>query len=84
MVYSLRLVAAGTTRLHKLVESGKLRRSAVDGGAPFVKRIGRGRAYTVEHSSLYTPLFLHRPCLLDHLRLVHNVGETVVAIDEIP
>ncbi len=25
-----------------------------------------------------------RPCLLDNLRLMHNMGETVVAIDNIP
>jgi hypothetical protein len=27
---------------------------------------------------------LVRPCLLDNLRLMHNMGETVVAIDNIP
>ena len=27
---------------------------------------------------------LSRPCLLDNLRLMHNMGETVVAIDKIP
>ena len=58
MVYSPRLVAADTTRLHRLVESGKLRHSAVDGGAPFVKRIGRGRAYIVELSSTIYATFL--------------------------
>ena len=25
-----------------------------------------------------------RPCLLDNLRLMHNMGETIVAIDNIP